>query len=69
MRLENTRGAYPLATLFVYARTPSVAGHPMDISFLIYDVFGVLPPVSSLTAAQAVYHFVTGYTVNSSYRD
>jgi hypothetical protein len=42
MRLENTHGAYPLATLFVCARTPSVAGHPMDIIFCIYDAFGVL---------------------------
>jgi phosphoenolpyruvate carboxykinase (ATP) len=63
MRLEKSRGAYPLATLFVYARNPSVAGHPIDIIFLIYDAFGVLPSVSSLTAAQAVYHFVTGCTV------
>ena len=63
MKLENTRGAYPLATLFVYAGTPSVAGHPMGILFLIYEAFEVLSPVSSLTAAQAVYHFVTGCTV------
>ena len=63
MRLENTRGAYPLTTLFVYARTSSASGHPMDIIFLIYDAFGVLPPVSSLTPVQAVYRFLTGCTV------
>ncbi|HXY24146.1 MAG TPA: phosphoenolpyruvate carboxykinase (ATP) [Candidatus Acidoferrum sp.] len=58
---ENTRGAYPI-NFIRNARIPSVAGHPTDIIFLTCDAFGVLPPVSSLTSSQAIYHFVNGYT-------
>lgn len=58
---ENTRGAYPI-TFVRNARIPSVADHPTDIIFLTCDAFGVLPPVSSLTPAQAMYHFMNGYT-------
>jgi phosphoenolpyruvate carboxykinase (ATP) len=58
---ENTRGAYPI-NFIRNARIPSVAGHPTDIIFLTCDAFGVLPPVSSLTPEQAVYHFISGYT-------
>jgi phosphoenolpyruvate carboxykinase (ATP) len=58
---ENTRGAYPIE--FVpNARIPCVAGHPTDAIFLTCDAFGVLPPVSRLTPAQAMYHFISGYT-------
>ncbi|MFL5328424.1 MAG: phosphoenolpyruvate carboxykinase (ATP) [Gemmataceae bacterium] len=58
---ENTRGAYPVEFIR-NARIPCVAGHPTDIIFLTCDAFGVLPPVSRLTAAQAMYHFTSGYT-------
>jgi phosphoenolpyruvate carboxykinase (ATP) len=58
---ENTRGAYPI-NFIRNARIPCVAGHPADIIFLTCDAFGVLPPVSSLDAAQAMYHFISGYT-------
>jgi phosphoenolpyruvate carboxykinase (ATP) len=58
---ENTRGAYPIEYI-KNARIPCVAGHPTDIIFLTCDAFGVLPPVSSLSAAHAMYHFMSGYT-------
>ena len=58
---ENTRGAYPI-DFIRNARIPSIAGHPTDIIFLTCDAFGVLPPVSALTPAQAMYHFMSGYT-------
>jgi phosphoenolpyruvate carboxykinase (ATP) len=58
---QNTRGAYPIEYIR-NARIPCVAGHPADIIFLTCDAFGVLPPVSRLTPAQAMYHFISGYT-------
>jgi phosphoenolpyruvate carboxykinase (ATP) len=58
---QNTRGAYPIE--FVgSAKIPCVAGHPTDVIFLTCDAFGVLPPVSSLSPAHAMYHFISGYT-------
>jgi phosphoenolpyruvate carboxykinase (ATP) len=58
---ENTRGAYPIE--FIHsARIPCVAGHPSDVVFLTCDAFGVLPPVSALSPAHAMYHFISGYT-------
>ncbi len=58
---ENTRGAYPIHFI-KNARIPCMAGHPTDVIFLTCDAFGVLPPVSSLSPAQAMYHFISGYT-------
>jgi phosphoenolpyruvate carboxykinase (ATP) len=58
---ENTRGAYPIEFIRS-ARIPCVADHPTDIIFLTCDAFGVLPPVSALTASHAMYHFISGYT-------
>ncbi|HTV64527.1 MAG TPA: phosphoenolpyruvate carboxykinase (ATP) [Bryocella sp.] len=58
---ENTRGAYPIEFI-QNARIPCMAGHPTDIIFLTADAFGVLPPVSLLNPAQAMYHFISGYT-------
>jgi phosphoenolpyruvate carboxykinase (ATP) len=58
---ENTRGAYPID--FIHsAKIPCVAGHPTDVIFLTCDAFGVLPPVSALSPAHAMYHFISGYT-------
>ncbi len=58
---ENTRVAYPIEFI-PRAKIPCVGGHPRNIIFLTCDAFGVLPPVSRLTSAQAMYHFVSGYT-------
>ena len=58
---ENTRGAYPIEFIRS-AKIPCVAGHPTDVIFLTCDAFGVLPPVSSLSPAHAMYHFICGYT-------
>jgi phosphoenolpyruvate carboxykinase (ATP) len=58
---ENTRGAYPIEFIRS-AKIPCVAGHPSDVIFLTCDAFGVLPPVSALSPAHAMYHFISGYT-------
>ena len=58
---ENTRAAYPLEFIANIEPT-SQAGHPRHLLFLTCDAFGVLPPVSKLTPAQAQYHFLSGYT-------
>jgi phosphoenolpyruvate carboxykinase (ATP) len=58
---ENTRGAYPLN--FIGNADPTgIAGTPRNVVFLTADAFGVLPPISRLTRAQAAYHFISGYT-------
>ena len=58
---ENTRGAYPLH--FIGNASPvGMAGHPGTVILLTADAFGVLPPISRLTHAQAAYHFISGYT-------
>jgi phosphoenolpyruvate carboxykinase (ATP) len=58
---ENTRAAYPVDYI-PGALIPGVAGHPDTIIFLTADAFGVLPPITKLTKAQAMYHFLSGYT-------
>jgi phosphoenolpyruvate carboxykinase (ATP) len=58
---ENTRGAYPIEFI-PNAKIPSIGGHPSDVIFLTCDAFGALPPVSQLSPAQAMYHFISGYT-------
>jgi phosphoenolpyruvate carboxykinase (ATP) len=58
---ENTRAAYPIDYI-PNARIPGVGGHPKNLLFLTADAFGVLPPLSRLTPAQAMFHFLSGYT-------
>lgn len=58
---ENTRCAYPIEYI-PHAKIPCVASHPKNIIMLTCDAFGVLPPVSKLSTAQAMYHFISGYT-------
>ncbi len=58
---ENTRVAYPI-THIDNALLHGTAGHPTSIVFLSCDAFGVMPPISKLTAEQAMYHFLSGYT-------
>ena len=58
---ENTRGSYILDTI-PNAKLPAVGGHPKNVIFLTADAFGVLPPVAKLTPAQAMYHYISGYT-------
>jgi len=58
---ENTRAAYPI-DFIPNAKEPSYGGQPKNIFFLTCDAFGILPPISKLTKAQAMYHFISGYT-------
>lgn len=58
---ENTRAAYPITHIDNCVRE-GMGGHPKNIIMLTCDAFGVMPPISKLTAAQAMYHFLSGYT-------
>ncbi|MCZ4224246.1 phosphoenolpyruvate carboxykinase (ATP) [Pedobacter rhodius] len=60
-KTENTRVAYPIDYID-NSIIPSVASVPKNIFFLTADAFGVLPPISKLTAEQAMFHFMSGYT-------
>jgi phosphoenolpyruvate carboxykinase (ATP) len=58
---ENTRAAYPIDY------NPNIveglmAGHPNTVVMLTADAFGVLPPIARMSTAQAMYHFLSGYT-------
>jgi phosphoenolpyruvate carboxykinase (ATP) len=58
---ENTRVSYPIYHIdnIMYNSRGDL---PQNIFFLTCDAFGVLPPTSQLTTAQAMYHFISGYT-------
>lgn len=58
---ENTRAAYPVEYI-PHSAIPGVGGHPSTILFLTADAFGVLPPIAKLSAEQAMYYFLSGYT-------
>ncbi len=58
---QNTRVSYPL--YHIPNRLDAGKGaEPKNIFFLSCDAFGVLPPISKLTPAQAMYYFISGYT-------
>jgi phosphoenolpyruvate carboxykinase (ATP) len=57
----NMRCAYPLHYISNASAT-ALGGHPKNIIMLTCDAFGVLPPISRLTPAQAMYHFLSGFT-------
>ena len=58
---DNTRVSYPIAHIR-NAISPSIGGIPKNIFFLTCDAFGVIPPIQRLSKAQAMYHFISGYT-------
>ncbi|MCO6418436.1 phosphoenolpyruvate carboxykinase [Siccirubricoccus sp. KC 17139] len=58
---ENTRSCYPLDYI-PNTMAGGQAGKPRNVVMLTADAFGVLPPIAKLTPAQAMYHFLSGYT-------
>lgn len=58
---QNTRVSYPIHHI-ENIQLPSIGENVKNIFFLTADAFGVLPPISKLTPAQAAYHFISGYT-------
>ncbi len=60
-KTENTRSAYPLDFISNASRTGR-AGMPKNLVMLTADAYGVMPPIAKLTPAQAMYHFLSGYT-------
>ncbi|MYM56715.1 phosphoenolpyruvate carboxykinase [Thalassovita mangrovi] len=58
---ENMRCAYPLEYISNSSDT-ALGGHPKNVILLTCDAYGVLPPIARLTPAQAMYHFLSGFT-------
>ena len=58
---DNMRCAYPLEYISNASAT-SLGGHPKNVIMLTCDAYGVLPPIARLTPAQAMYHFLSGFT-------
>ncbi|NOX45661.1 MAG: phosphoenolpyruvate carboxykinase (ATP) [Chlorobi bacterium] len=59
---QNTRVSYPIYHIDNIVKPVSKAGHAKKVIFLTADAFGVMPPVSKLTADQTKYHFLSGFT-------
>mgnify|MGYP006286163465 FL=1 len=57
----NMRCAYPLDYISNASET-ALGGHPKNVIMLTCDAFGVLPPIARLSPAQAMYHFLSGFT-------
>ncbi|OYX23133.1 MAG: phosphoenolpyruvate carboxykinase (ATP), partial [Rhodobacterales bacterium 32-66-7] len=62
---ENTRCAYPLEAISNASAT-GLGGHPRHVVMLTCDAFGVLPPIARLGPAQAMYHFLSGFTAKAA---
>jgi len=60
-KTENTRGAYPIEFI-PNSSEKNLGPAPSNVIMLTADAFGVLPPISRLTADQAMYYFLSGYT-------
>ena len=58
---ENGRCAYPMHFIDDAILTGR-GGQPRNIVMLTCDAFGVLPPIAKLSPAQAIVHFLSGYT-------
>ncbi|MCF8878599.1 phosphoenolpyruvate carboxykinase [Hyphobacterium sp. SN044] len=58
---ENSRGAYPIHAI-PNASATGRCGQPKNLVMLTCDAYGVMPPIAKLTPAQAMYHFLSGYT-------
>ncbi len=61
-KTENTRVSYPIYHIDNIVKPVSKGGHASKVIFLTADAFGVLPPVSKLSAEQTKYHFLSGFT-------
>ncbi len=61
-KTENTRGSYPVSFLSRVFDQSREAEHPKSVVFLTADAFGALPAAAKLTADQAQFHFLSGYT-------
>lgn len=58
---ENSRGAYPISAIPNASETGR-CGHPKNVIMLTADAYGIMPPIAKLSPAQAMYHFLSGYT-------
>lgn len=58
---ENSRACYPI-DFIPNASETGAGGLPKNVIMLTCDAYGVLPPISKMTAEQAMYHFLSGYT-------
>ncbi|HJP56639.1 MAG TPA: phosphoenolpyruvate carboxykinase [Gemmatimonadales bacterium] len=58
---ENTRACYPIHYIPNHVANGQ-GGVPRNIVLLTADAYGVLPPIARLTAEQAMYQFLSGYT-------
>ena len=59
---ENTRVSYPIYHIKNIQRPYSQGPAAKQVIFLSADAFGVLPPVSILSAEQTKYYFLSGFT-------